>query len=164
MDLTNIIEKIIKLRINDIIKKSELDEKTENKIREINENIAKNNKQNRKIIKTSKVEKKDRKLIAYTVYIKDANNVIKNNPTLNYLPQKNITQINKVKHEKDNKNRMKELSKIWKNIDDLTINKYKDLTKDKNFTNENYNNLIKKPLTPKVPRKKKSKESLKNNI
>src|SRR5688500_18915971 len=132
MDLTNIIEKIIKLRINDIIKKSELDEKTENKIREINENIAKNNKQNRKIIKTTKIEKKDRKIIAYTVYIKDANNIIKNNPTINYLPQKNITQINKVKHEKDNKNRMKELSKIWKNIDDLTINKYKDLTKDKN--------------------------------
>ena len=164
MDLTNITEKIIKLRINDIIKKSGLDEKTENKIREINENIAKNNKQNRKIIKTPKVEKKDRKLIAYTVYIKDANNVIKDNPTLNYLPQKNITQINKVKHEKDNKNRMKELSKIWKNIDDVTINKYKDLTKDKDFTNENYNNLIEKPLTPKIPRKKKSKESLKNNI
>jgi predicted GTPase len=164
MDLTNIIEKIIKLRINDIIKKSELDENTENKIKEINENIVKNNKQNRKTTKTSKVEKKDRKLIAYTVYIKDANNVIKDNPTLNYLPQKIIIQINKVKHEKDNKNRMKELSKIWKNIDGITINKYKQLTKDKNFTNENYNNLIKKHLTPKIPKKKKSKESLKNNI
>lgn len=152
MDLTNIIEKIIKLRINNIIEKSDLDEKISNQIKYINENIVKDNKQNKKNKKKEKVEKKDKKLISYTTYIKDANNVIKGNPTLNYLPQKYITQINKLKDEKDNRIRLKELSKIWKGIDDITINKYKDLTKDKTFTNEKYNKLIGKPLTFKKKR------------
>jgi hypothetical protein len=158
MDLNNLIEKIIKIRINNIIEKSNLDEKTNNEIKVINEKIAKDNKQIKNKKKIPKLEKKDKKLMAYTTYIKDANNIIKGNPTLNFLPQKNITQINKLKDENDNKLRLKELSKIWKNIDDTTINKYRELTKDKNFTNEKYNNLIGKPLTPKVPRKKKSKE------
>lgn len=158
MDLNNLIEKFIRIRINSIIEKSNLDEKTVNEIKVINENIVKDNKKIKNRKKTLKLEKKDKKLIAYTTYIKDANNIIKNNPTLNYLPQKNITQINKLKDEKDNRIKLKELSKIWKNIDDETINKYKELTKNKDFTNEKYNILIGKSLTPKIPRKKKSKE------
>lgn len=156
--LTKIIENFIKLRINNIIEKSDLDEKISNEIKTINEDIAKNNRKYKKLKKVTKVEKKDKKLSAYTTYIKDANNVIKGNPTLNYLSQKHINQINKLKEEKDNKHKLKELSKIWKTIDDTTANKYKDLTKDKIFTNEKYNNLVGKPLTPKIPRKKKSKE------
>lgn len=149
--LTKLIENFIKLRIDNIIEKSDLDEKICNEIKTINENIVKNDKQDKK---RKKVEKKDKKLWAYTTYIKDANNVIKGNPTLNYLSQKYINQINKFKDEKDNKIKLKELSKIWKTIDDATMNKYKELTKDKTFTNEKYNKLIGKPPTPKIPRKK----------
>lgn len=159
INLTNLIEKIIKLRINNIIEKTNLDEKTINEIKNINNDIAKNNKQgNKQKIKYKKKDKKDKNLAAYTTYIKDANNVIKNNPTLNYLSTKTITQINKVREEKDNKIRLKELSIIWKALDNDTINKYKELTKDKTFTNDKYNKLTGKPPTPKIPRKKKSKE------
>jgi len=155
-NLNNLIEKIIKLRINDVIEKSNLDEKTTNEIRNINKKIAKDNKRfkNRK---KSQVDKKDKKLNPYTTYIKDTNNIIKDNPTLNYLPNNLITQIKKLK-EKKNTERLEELSKLWKTIDNTTINKYKDLTKDKKFTNEKYNEIVDKVQTPKIARKKKSKE------
>lgn len=159
INLTNLLEKIIKLRINNIIEKSNLDEKTINEIKSVNENIEKNNKKyNKQKVKHIKKDKKDKILSAYNTYIKDANNVIKNNPTLNFLSTTTITQINKIKEEKDNKIRLTKLSIIWKTLDNNIINKYKELTKDKNFTNEKYNNLIEKPLTPKIVRKKKSKE------
>lgn len=144
MDLTNIIERIIKIRINNILEKSEIDEKTQIDIKEINNDIVKDNKQKQKDIKKSKVEKKNRNLIGYNVYIKDANNILNNNPTLNYLSPKFITQINKIKNENNGRVRMTELSKIWKNLDNNCINKYNNLTKDKNFTNEKYDNLINK--------------------
>jgi Zn-dependent metalloprotease len=151
MDINNLIEKIIKIRIDNIIEESNLNEKDKNEIININNNIVKNNKQ----INKKKKERKDKILSAYNIFVKDANNEIKGNVTLHFLTPKIIT--NEIKDEKDNRERLRKLSIIWKSLDNKTIDKYKQLTKDNKFTNEKYNDLIGKSLTPKLPRKK-SKE------
>lgn len=153
-NLTNLIEKFIKIRINNIVEKANLNEKTINEIIDINNDIIKNNKQK---IKYKKKDKKDKNLAAYTTFIKDANNIIKNNPTLDFISAKTIKQIKKVGEEKDNKIRLKELSIIWKTLDNDTINKYKELTKDKTFTNEKYNNLTEEYLRSKKMKNKELK-------
>lgn len=153
IELNKSIEKIISLRINEIIEKTNLNEKISNKIKDVNNIIVKDNKtiKNKKI-KRNIVEKEHKKLSIYTTFVKDANNIIKNNPYLNYLPNDIVSEIKKLK-EKSAKDQFKEL-------DNNIINKYKELTKDKEFTNEKYNNIVGKVQTPKTVRKKKSKESL----
>lgn len=160
IELNKSIEKIISLRINEIIEKSNLNEKITNKIKDVNNIIVKDNKtiKNKKI-KRNIVEKEHKKLSIYTTFVKDANNIIKNNPYLNYLPNDIVSEIKKLK-EKSAKDQFKELGSIWKKLDNNIINKYKELTKDKDFTNEKYNNIVGKVQTPKTVRKKKSKESL----
>lgn len=156
--LNNIIEKLINLRLNEIIEKVDLNEKLINKIKDTNNIIANENKMIKK--KKNNVEKKDKKLSIYTTFVKDANNIIKDNPNLNYVPNDVAIELNKLKN-KPAKEQFKELGIIWKTLDNIIVNKYKDLTKNNEFTNEKYNETVGKIQTPKIPRKKKSKESLK---
>lgn len=159
--LNKTIEKIIKLRIDDIIVKSNLNEKTSIKIKDINENISKEVK----IQKTKKVKKKipkeDRILNEYTLYIKDMSGIIKEKPNLNYLPN---SAINKIKSCKDKiaKEQFKTFSSVWNELDIEIKDKYKKLCQNKDLTNNKYNEIVGKPQTSKIVRKKKSKESLKN--
>lgn len=156
--LNNIIEKLINLRLNEIIEKIDLNEKLINKIKDTNNIIANENKMIKK--KNNNVEKKDKKLSIYTTFVKDANNIIKDSPNLNYVPNDIVIEINKLKN-KPAKEQFKELGIIWKTLDNKTVNKYKDLTKNNEFTNEKYDETVGKLQTQKIPRKKKSKESLK---
>jgi hypothetical protein len=159
-ELNKTIEKILKIRLDEIIEKSNLNEDIINKIKDTNDTIAKGNGLIKNKKKKNNIEKKDKKLSTYTIFVKDANCIIKNNDNLNYLPNDIVTEIRKLK-DKPAKEQFKELGILWKKLDDNTINKYKNLVKNKDFTNEKYNNIVGKPQTPKMPRKKKSKESLK---
>lgn len=159
-ELNKTIEKIFKIRLDEIIEKSNLNEDIINKIKDTNDTIAKGNRLIKNKKEKNNIEKKDKKLSTYTIFIKDANCIIKNNDNLNYLPNDIVTEIRKLK-DKLAKEQFKELGILWKKLDDNTINKYKNLVKNKDFTNEKYNNIVGKPQTPKMPRKKKSKESLK---
>lgn len=158
-DLNKIIEKIIDLRIDDIIEKGNIDKKISEQIININKNITKDVKIKDKNVKKN-IPKDEKILTLYTAFIKDSNNITKNKDNLNYLPN-NI--INKIKsyENKSAKEQFKEFSIIWKGLDDNIKNKYKDLCKDKHFTNADYNNIANKLQSPKAIRKKKSKESLK---
>jgi hypothetical protein len=158
--LSNIIEKLINLRLNEIIEKVDLNEKLINKIKDTNNIIANENKTIKKKKIKNNVEKKDKKLSMYTTFVKDSNNIIKDNHNLSYLPNDVVIELNKIKN-KSAKEKFKELGIIWKTLDNKFVNKYKDLTKNKDFTNEKYNETVGKIQTPKIPRKKKSKESLK---
>ena len=159
ISLNKIIEKLINLRLNEIIEKVDLNEKLINKIKDTNNIIADENKMIKK--KKNNVEKKDKKLSIYTTFVKDANNIIRDSPNLNYLSDDVVIELNKLKN-KQAKEQFKELGIIWKTLDNKIVNKYKDLTKNKDFTNEKYNETVGKIQTLKIPRKKKSKESLKN--
>jgi hypothetical protein len=159
-ELNRTIEKLIKLRLNEIIEKTKLNEKAINEIQDINDVIMKENKTNKNKRKKTNIEKKDKKLFAYTLFIKDANCIIKDKTNLNYLPNDVIIEIRKIK-DKPAKEHFKELGITWKKLDVNILNKYKNLTKNKDFTNEKYNEISGKPQTPKPLRKKKSKESLK---
>lgn len=159
--LNKTIEKIIKLRIDDIIVKSNLNEKTSIKIKNINENISKEIKiQKTKKVK-NKIPKEDRILNEYTLYIKDMSGLIKEKPNLNYLPN---SAINKIKSCKDKiaKEQFKTFSSVWNELDIEIKDKYKKLCQNKDLTNNKYNEIVGKSQTPKIARKKKSKESLKN--
>lgn len=158
--LSNIIEKLINLRLNEIIVKVDLNEKLINKIKDTNNIIANENKTIKKKKIKNNVEKKDKKLSMYTTFVKDSNNIIKDNHNLSYLPNDVVIELNKIKN-KSAKEKFKELGIIWKTLDDKIVNKYKDLTKNKDFTNEKYNETVGKIQNPKIPRKKKSKESFK---
>lgn len=161
-ELNKTIEKILKIRLDEIIEKSNLNEDIINKIKDTNDTIAKRNTQtkNKKNKNKNNIEKKDKKLSIYTIFVKDANCIIKNNDNLNYLPNDIVTEIKKLKN-KPAKEQFRELGVIWKRLDVNTTNKYKNLIKNKDFTNEKYNNMVEKTQTPKMPRKKKSKETLK---
>lgn len=159
ISLNKIIENLINLRLNEIIEKVDLNEKLINKIKDTNNIIADENKMIKK--KKNNVDKKDKKLSIYTTFVKDANNIIKDSPNLNYLPDDVVVKLNKLIN-KQAKEQFKELGTIWKTLDNKIVNKYKDLTKNKDFTNEKYNETVGKTQTPKIPRKKKSKESLKD--
>ena len=159
-ELNKTIEKIFKIRLDEIIEKSNLNEDIINKIKDTNDTIAKGSRLIKNKKEKNNIEKKDKKLSTYTIFVKDANCIIKNNDNLNYLPNDIVTEIRKLK-DKTAKEQFKKLGILWKKLDDNTINKYKNLVKNKDFTNEKYNNIVGKPQTPKMPRKKKSKESLK---
>lgn len=159
-ELNKTIEYLIKLRLNEIIEKTNLNEKTINEIKDMNDVIMKENKTNKNKTEKTNIEKKDKKLSVYTLFIKDANCIIKDKPNLNYLHNDVIIEIRNLK-DKPAKEHFKELGIIWKNLDVNIINKYRNLTKNKDFTNEKYNEISGKPQTPKPLRKKKSKESLK---
>lgn len=159
-ELAKIIEKIIKLRIEDIIKKGELNVKTSDEIKNINKDIENETKiKKSKSIKKS-IPKDEKILNPYNLYIKDVTGIIKNKTNLNYLSN-NI--INKIKNyeDKNRKEQFKEFGIIWKELNDETKDKYKKLCQNKDFTNIRYNDMVGKISTPKIPRKKKSKESLK---
>lgn len=160
-NLNKVVEKIIKLRIDDIIIKGNLNEKTSIKIKDINENIAKEVK-----IKKPKKEKKiipkeDKILNEYTLFIKDVSGIIKEKPNLNYLPN-NV--VNKIKSSKNKiaKEQFKDFSYVWNELDKEIKDKYKKLCQNKDLTNNKYNEIVGNPQIPKIARKKKSKESLKN--
>lgn len=161
-ELAKIIEKIIKLRIEDIIKKGELNVKTSDEIKNINKDIENETK----IKKTKSIKKsipKDEKILnPYTLFIKDVTGIIKNKTNLNYLSNNIVNRI-KNYEDKNRKEQFKEFGIIWKELNDETKDKYKKLCQNKDFTNIRYNDMVGKISTPKIPRKKKSKESLKNN-
>lgn len=161
-ELIKIIEKIIKLRIDDIIKKGELNVKTGDEIKNINKDIKNETKIN-KIKSIRKSIPKDEKILnPYTLYIKDVTGIIKNKPNLNYLPNNIVNRIKNYK-DKNRKEQFKEFGIIWKELNDETKDKYKKLCQNKDFTNIRYNEMVEQISTQKIPRKKKSKESLKNN-
>lgn len=97
--INTIIEKIIKLRLVEIIDKLDLNENLINKINNTNNIIANENKtvKNKKI--KNNIEKKDKKLSIYTIFVKDSNNIIKEKPNLNYLPNNVIIELNKIKYK-----------------------------------------------------------------
>lgn len=159
--LNKTIEKIIKLRIDDIIVKSNLNEKVSIKIKDINENISKEVKTKKPKKEKKTIPKEDRILNEYTLYIKDMSGIIKEKPNLNYLPN---SSINKIKSCKDKiaKEQFKTFSSVWNELDIEIKDKYKKLCQNKDLTNNKYNEIVGKPQTPKIARKKKSKDSLKN--
>ena len=152
--INKIIEKIIILRIDEIIKIGNI--KNTDEIKSVNKIIAKNGnidqKKNKMVIPTD-----EKKLTLYTTFIKDANNLIKNKNNLNYLPNNIVNRIKSYK-DKSAKDKFKEFSIIWKELDDNIKDKYRNLCKDKNFTNSEYDKITDK--IPKIIRKKKSNESL----
>lgn len=159
----NIIEKIIKLRIDNIIEKSNLNTEIADKIKGINENIKNETKiKNRKKSKNEKkhISKDDKKMNPYTLYIKDVTNIIKGKHNLNYLPNNIISEINIYK-DKTRSEQFKGFSIIWNGLNNEIKNKYKELCQNKDFTNFKYNKIVEKASTHKLPRKNKSKESLK---
>jgi hypothetical protein len=158
-DLYNLTEKLIKLRIDDIIEKGNIDNDTSIKIKNINNEISKDIKKNKKIKNKKVIPVDDKKLTIYTVFIKDSFNIINNKLTLNYLPNDIETKIKLYKDKKPSE-QMKSLSEIWKTIGNDVKMKYKTLTKDKNFTNSKYNEKV-VSQSNKTVRKKRSKESLK---
>lgn len=158
-DLYNLTEKLIKLRIDDIIEKGNIDNDTSIKIKNINNEISKDIKKNKKIKNKKVIPVDDKKLTIYTVFIKDSFNIINNKLTLNYLPNDMETKI-KLYMDKKPSEQMKGLSEIWKTIGNDVKMKYKTLTKDKNFTNFKYNEKV-VSQSNKTVRKKRSKESLK---
>lgn len=87
--------------------------------------------------------------------------IIKEKPNLNYLPN---SAINKIKSCKDKiaKEQFKTFSSVWNELDIEIKDKYKKLCQNKDLTNNKYNEIVGKPQTSKIVRKKKSKESLKN--
>jgi phage-related tail protein len=161
-DLNKIIEKIIDLRINNIIDKGNIDKKIGEQIINVNKNITKDVK-----IKDKKVKKntpKDEKILTlYTAFIKDSKNIANNKNNLNYLPNSIIDKIKSYENESA-REQFKDFSIIWKGLDDNIKNKYKDLCKDKHFTNADYDNIVNKLQSPKTIKKKKSKESLKVDV
>lgn len=161
--VTNIIEKLIKLRIDNIIEKSNLDIEIGDKIKDINKNIENETKIKSKNKIKKYVSKDEKKMNSYTLYIKDVTNIIKESPNLKYLPNNIINRIKNCKDKKRNE-QFKEFGDIWNELpNDIKI-KYKNLCQNKDFTNIKYNEMIEKISTPKMPRKKKSKDSLKTNI
>lgn len=160
--LINIIEKFIKLRIDNIIEKSDLDIETSNKIKDINKNIENENKIkiNRKNKKT--ISKDEKVMNPYTLYIKDATNIMKEELHLNYLEDEDINKIKNCKNKKRNE-QFKELSIIWNKLDNDKKDKYIVLCKNRDFSNTKYKETVEKSSSPKIKRKKKSKESLKTD-
>jgi hypothetical protein len=160
-ELKKVIENIIDLRIEDIINQGNFDNKVNNDIININKIISneKIKTKNKKSLKNN-IPKDEKKMNPYTLYIKDVTNIIKNKNNLNYLSNE---IINKVKNSKDKKcnEQFRDFSIIWNELPDEIKNKYKELCKNKDFTNEKYNKTIGKHSISKVIRKKKSKESLK---
>jgi hypothetical protein len=155
-NLSKVIEKLINLRINDIIDKGKFNNESINEFKTINETIAKNIKI-KKIKNKNDIPVDDKILTIYTTFIKDANRLVKDKSTLNFLPHNIVTQI-KSHNDKNAKDKFKEFARIWKILDEETKNKYKNLCQNKNFTNGKYNELVIK--TPKQIRKKKSKENI----
>lgn len=137
-DLYNIIEKIIKLRLNNILEIGKIDEEISNKIKNINENIIKNNQAENKVLKKSKDEKI---LTARTTCIKDMSRIIKNEPNLNYLPSNIIKKIKSYK-DKNQKEKLSFYSSLWKELDSQIKGKYKTLCENKDFTNAKYEKMI----------------------
>lgn len=160
--LTNIIEKFIELRINNIIEKSNLDIETSNKIKNINKNIKSENKIKIKR-KNKKTISKDEKIMnPYTLYVKDATNIMKEELHLNYLQDENIYKIKNCKDKKRNE-QFRELSIIWNKLDNKEKDKYVKLCKNRDFSNTKYKEMVENLSSPKIKRKKKSKESLKSD-
>lgn len=159
----NIIEKIIKLRIDNIIEKSILNTEIADKIKGINESIKNETKiKNRKKSKNEKkrISKDDKKMNPYTLFIKDVTNIIKGKHNLNYLPNNIISEINIYK-DKTRSEQFKGFSIIWNGLNNEIKNKYRELCQNKDFTNFKYNKIIEKISTQELPKKKKIKESLK---
>lgn len=160
-EFKKVVEKIIDLRIEDIIKQGNFDNKVNNDIINTNKIIS-NEKIKTKNIKSLKknIPKDEKKMNPYTLYIKDVTNIIKNKNNLNYLSNEIINKV-KVSKDKKRNEQFRDFSIIWNELPNEIKNKYKELCKNKDFTNEKYDKLIGKPSTTKVPKKKKSKESLK---
>lgn len=161
-DLNKAIEKIIKLRIEDIILKSNLDDKIGNQIIDINEDISKE----MKIIKSKKdkknIPKEDKILNEYTLYIKDVTEIIKDKNNLNYLPNNIVNKVKKCKG-KSAKEQFKDFSTIWNELDKEIKDNYNQLCENKDFTNNKYSETVVKGQAHKTPRKRKSKETLKES-
>jgi hypothetical protein len=143
MDAINkCIEKIIELRIDDIVQKSNLGLEVENEIKNTNKNIL--IEQKKSIKKKQKYDSKIRKyLTGYTAYVKDVSQIVKDEPTLNYLPNNIINHIKTLKSKKAN-DQFKEFGILWNELDDDIKNKYKKICKDKDFTKDKYEDIVKK--------------------
>lgn len=142
-DLYKTIEKIVNLRIEDIIEKGDFNEKTKRNIKNTNEIIVKDINKDIKIIKGRKRKNNSSKILTgYTCFVKDASNIIKNEPSLKYLPNDIILKIETYKN-KSAKEQFKEFGDTWKNMDDKIKNKYKKICQNKDFTKEKYNEIVK---------------------
>lgn len=158
---TNIIEKLIELRINNIIEKSNLDIDINNKIKNINENIKNENKIKikRKSRKNEKILPKEEKIMnPYTLYIKDATNIMKEDLHLNYLQDEDIKKIKSCKDKKRSE-QFRELSNIWNKLENVKKDKFVKLCQNRDFSNTKYKEMVENLSSPKIKRKKKSKES-----
>lgn len=160
-DLNRAIEKFIKLRIDDIIIKGNLNEKTTIKIKDVNESIVKEAKIKKQKKEKKKIPKEDKVLNEYTLYIKDVSAIIKEKPNLYYLPNNSVNKIKNCKN-KIAKEQFKVFGSVWNELDKEIKDKYKTLCQNKDLTNNKYNEMVGKSQIPKIPKKKKSKESVKN--
>lgn len=157
--VANLIENVIKLRIDSIIEKGNLGIEIGDKIKSINKDIENEIKIKSKKRVKNDIPKGEKRMNLYTLYIKDVTNIIKENPNLNYLQNNIVNRIKKCKDKKRNE-QFKEFSNIWNELPDETKNKYKKLCQNKDFTNIKYDEIIGKISTPKMPRKKKSKDNI----
>lgn len=143
MDAINkYIEKIIELRIDDIVQKSNLRSEVENEIKNANKNIL--IEQKKSIKNKKKYDNKRRKyLTGYTAFVKDITQIIKDEPTLNYLPNDIINRTKTLKSKKAN-DQFKEFGILWNELDDNIKNKYIKICKGKDFTKDKYEDIVKK--------------------
>lgn len=141
-DLNKVIEKIIKIRIEDIIEKGKINDETGNKIKDINEHIIKNNKFKIKNKSHKKsIPKDERVLKPRTLCIKDMSRVIKNEPHLCYLSDDIIKKINNYK-DKPQSEKLKLYNNIWKELNAKIKDKYEKLCENKDLTNGKYNKIV----------------------
>ena len=149
-DINKLIEKFIDVRIKEISLKCDKG----NEIININEQIRKEQKEDIKSKSIKKyIPKDEKKLTNYSTFIKDAHGIINNKPNLDFLGENTVLKLKSLKKMVP-KDRLRELSNIWKHLDIRTKDKYKILCENKDFTNAKYNEVVGRK-TPKQIRKKK---------
>lgn len=137
-EIQNIIEKIINIRIDEIITKSNLNEEIKNSILKYNKEIKENKNNN-------KETKKDTILNPRTAFIKDASRIYKDEKHLNFLSNEIIIKIRAlIPLNYKQSQKLKEYNELWKELDKETIDKYNNICKNKYLTNSKYLNIVNK--------------------
>lgn len=142
--IEKLVEKIIEIRIDNILEKGKLNIETKEEIKNINKNIINEkkikNKKKPKKIKKNDIPKEENIMNPYTLFVKDATNVMNGKNNLNYLNK----YTKKIKDCKKNKRseQFKYFSIIWNNLEDETKNKYKNLCKNRDFSNIKYDEIL----------------------
>lgn len=139
-DINFIIEKIIDNRIDEIIENANFEKNINSMLKNINNNISNSNK----ILKNKKNIKKNEYLMPHNLFIKEAFRIAKDEKHLGYLKDDFIVKIKSFNIIKKSTERLISYNSLWKKLDNDTLNKYINLCKDNDFTNDKYLDVINK--------------------